>query len=125
VTSLYTRGVRGATTVEENTSIAILAATREMLAQIIEVNGFKVEDIASAFFTCTPDLTAAFPAAAARQLGWDNVALMDSQEMAVPDALPLCIRVLLHVNTVKEQREMVHVYLRGAQNLRASVPPIR
>ena len=122
---MYTRGVRGATTVEVNTAEAILAATREMLSQILDANGLKSDDVASAVFTCTPNLPAAFPAAAARQLGWENAALMDSQEMAVPDALPMCVRVLLHVNTPKQQREIVHIYLRGATNLRATVPPIR
>ena len=118
------RGVRGATTTEANTSAAILTATRELLEQIIQTNDFRVEDVASAFFTATPDLNAAFPATAARQIGWAHVALMDSAEMEVPGALPMCIRVLLHVNTEKGQDQVAHVYLRGAQHLRASVPPI-
>lgn len=119
------RGVRGATTVEANTSEAILEATRELLTQLMDTNGFQVEDVASAFFTVTPDLNAVFPATAARQLGWEHVALLDSHEMDVPGSLPMCVRVLLHVNTEKRQEEVVHVYLRGAQHLRATVPPIR
>ncbi|MBI2886357.1 MAG: chorismate mutase [Chloroflexi bacterium] len=118
------RGIRGATTVETDTEAAILAATRELLARLMEANGFRVEDVASAFFTATRDLTAAFPATAARQLGWEHVALLDSHEMEVPGALSMCIRVLLHVNTEKRQDQVIHVYLRGAQHLRATAPAI-
>ena len=119
------RGVRGATTVETNTEEAILGATRELLVALMDANDFRVEDVASAFFTTTRDLTAAFPAAAARQLGWEHVALLDSHEMDVPGALPLCIRILLHVNTEKRQDQMMHVYLKEAQKLRNSVPSVR
>lgn len=118
------RGLRGATTAEANTAEAILAATRELLIQLVSANGLEVDDIASAFFTATPDLTAGFPAGAARQLGWEHAALMDALEVAVPGDIPRCIRVLLHVNTGKRQREMKFVYLRGAQSLRATVPPV-
>ena len=104
---------------------AILAATRELLQKIVDANDFQLEDVASAFFTTTSDLTAAFPAAAARQLGWEYVALLDSHEIDVPGALPMCVRVLLHVNTAKRQDQMVNVYLHGAENLRATVPAVR
>lgn len=112
------RGIRGATTVEDNTAEAILTATRELLELIIEANGLKVEDVASAIFTTTPDLTAAFPARAARELGWQGVALLCSHEMGVPRALEKCIRVLIHWNTEKIAAEIQHVYLKGAQALR-------
>ena len=115
---MFCRGVRGATTVDANTAEAILEATRELLTRIVEVNGIAVEDVASAFFTVTGDLTAAFPAQAARQLGWRHVALLDAQEMAVPGGLPRCIRVLIHWNTSVPQAEVCHVYLRGAATLR-------
>ncbi|MBM2827240.1 MAG: Chorismate mutase [Dehalococcoidia bacterium] len=118
------RGVRGATTVEANTKEAILAGTREMVSAVMEANGFQPDDVASAFFTTTQDLNAEFPAVAARQLGWDNVPLMCGHEMNVPGSLPMCIRVLLHVNTDKSPEEIVHVYLKGAKDLRAFVPPI-
>ena len=121
---MLSRGVRGATTVEANTKEAILAATREMVAAIMEANGFHPYDVASAFFTTTQDLNAEFPAVAARQLGWNDVALMCGHEMNVPDSLPMCIRVLLHVNTDKSPEEIVHVYLNGAKDLRSYVPPI-
>lgn len=112
------RGVRGATTVEDDTQAAILGATRELLAAMVEANGIGTEDIASAIFTASSDLTAAFPAQAARQMGWQRVPLLDAQEVAVPGALPRCIRILIHWNTVKSQAEVRHVYLRGATILR-------
>jgi len=115
---MHCRGIRGATTVEENTAEAILAATRELLALIVEANDLKVEDVASAIFTTTPDLTAAFPAKAAREMGWRDVALLDAQEIPVPGSLARCIRVLIHWNTDKQQDEVVHVYIKGAQALR-------
>jgi chorismate mutase len=112
------RGIRGATTVASNTKEAIIEAAGELLATMIEANAFETDDIASAIFTTTPDLTAEFPAVAARQMGWVNVPLLCGHEMGVPGSLPLCLRILLHLNTEKTAREMVHVYLRGARALR-------
>jgi len=112
------RGIRGATTVDEDTADAILAATRELLVRMVEANGVQPDDVASIYFTTTPDLTSAFPAAAVRELGWYHVATMCGHEIGVPGGLPRCIRVLLHWNTDKSAREIVHVYLRGAAALR-------
>ncbi|MDT7943228.1 MAG: chorismate mutase [Dehalococcoidia bacterium] len=112
------RGIRGAITVAANTREAILEATRELLTAMVEANQIRVEDIASAIFTTTPDLTAEFPAVAAREMGWSHVALLCSHEMSVPGSLPMCLRVLLHVNTDRRPEEIVHVYLRGARVLR-------
>lgn len=112
------RGIRGATTVDANTREAILAATTELLSALIEANQLRAEDVASAFFTTTPDLDAEFPAVAARHLGWNQVALMCGHEIDVPGSLRRCLRVLLHVNTTRAQHEIEHVYLRGAQALR-------
>lgn len=112
------RGVRGATTVECNDADAILEATRELLLALIEANGLAPEDVASAIFSVTPDLTAAYPARAARDLGWSQVPLLDVQEAAVTGGLPRCVRVLVHWNTDKPASEIVHVYLRGARALR-------
>lgn len=112
------RGIRGATTVEANTAEAVLDATGELLAALAEANGLAAEDIASAVFTVTADLDAAFPAQAARQLGWHQVPLLDALEIPVPGSLPRCVRVLLHWNTSRSQAEMRHVYLRGAAGLR-------
>jgi len=112
------RAIRGATTVERDSAAAILGETRDLLTRIVEVNGVAVEDLASAFFTATPDLTAAFPAAAARDLGWQQVALLDAQEIPVPGSLPRCVRVLIHWNTDRPQAEIHHIYLRDAASLR-------
>lgn len=112
------RGIRGATTAAENTVDSILDVTRELLASLVEANGLDSSEVASAIFTVTPDLSAAFPARAARELGWQSVPLLDAQEIPVPGSLPLCIRVLLHWNTDKAQDEIRHVYLRGAAQLR-------
>jgi chorismate mutase len=119
------RGIRGATTVETDSAAAILSATRELLAHIAEANGLSVDDVASAFFTVTPDLTAAFPAQAARELGWQHAALLDAQEIPVPGGVPRCVRVLIHWNTEKSQAEIHHVYLRGATALRQDLAHIQ
>ena len=121
------RGVRGATTVDDNCSEAILEATRELLYVMIRANGILPEDVASVIFTTTDDLNATYPALAARQFGWYDVALMCGHEMAVPDGLKRCIRVLIHWNTALPAKEIFHVYLREARNLRPdhkSLPPI-
>ena len=116
------RGVRGATTVESNTSEAILEAARELLAEIIAENDIQRDDVASAWFTTTTDLDAEFPAVIARQhFGWTNVALMCAHEMDVPGSLRMCLRILLHVNTGRTQDEIHHVYLRGATALRPDI----
>ena len=94
---------------------------------MIRVNGIEPEDVASALFTTTPDIDAEFPALAARQLGWINVALLCGYELGVPGALPLCIRVLIHWNTKKTAKEIQHVYLREAARLRPDIdkfPPV-
>ena len=117
------RGVRGATFVTEDTPEAILAGTRELLEAISQANGIATEDIASAFFTSTVDLQSAFPARAARELGWTDVPLLGATEIHKPGAPPRCIRVLLHWNTSRRQSEIVHVYLRGSDMMRANDPP--
>jgi len=117
---MYCRGIRGATTVERNESEEILAATKELLQLMVERNNLRLEDIASAIFTVTDDLDAAFPAAAARAMGWMEVPLMDAREIPVPNSLGKCIRVMLHVNTMCSAAEIRHVYIRGAVNLRSS-----
>ena len=113
------RGVRGATTAEDNTKEAIFAATRELFRHIVEANQIEETQVAAAFFTTTSDLNAAFPATEVRKMGWENTALLCGHEMAVPDGLPRCIRVLILVNTDKGPHELVNVYLREAINLRS------
>jgi chorismate mutase len=112
------RGVRGATTVEANTRESILAATSELLRLMIEANRIEPDDVASAIFTTTLDLNAEYPALAARALGWHDVALLCMHEMNVPHGLKMCVRILLHWNTAAAARDVKHVYINGAVNLR-------
>ena len=111
-------GVRGATTVMEDTPSAIAAATRELLEHLLAENALLADEIVSAIFTVTPDLRAAFPAATARELGWLDVPLLCATEIGVPGALPRCIRVLLHVEPSSPRSDLRHVYLRDARTLR-------
>ncbi len=113
------RGIRGATVAEANTANAIHGATAELLEAIIESNSLDERDAASVMFTMTPDLNAAFPAAAARRLGWNSTALIGAVETDVPGSLNRCIRILILVNTDKEPAELVNVYLRGTETLRS------
>jgi chorismate mutase len=112
------RGIRGAITVDSNNGQDILAASRELLEEMVRANDVQPEDVASIFFSTTPDLNAEFPALAAREMGWTDAALLCTHEMAVPGSLPACLRILLLVNTEKRADEIVHVYLRGASVLR-------
>ena len=113
------RGIRGATTVAENETEIILQATRELLEAIVKENAdMKPEDIGSAIFTVTEDLSATFPAQAARQMGWSMVPMMCAREIPVPGSLPKAIRVLVHWNTETPQSQIKHVYLRDAVKLR-------
>ena len=107
-----------ATTADENTKVAVLEATTELLERLIEANDIDKDTVAAAFFTTTLDLNAEFPAVAARQLGWEYVALMCGHEMAVPNAVQMCVRIMLLVNTEMSAQEISNVYLRGAANLR-------
>jgi chorismate mutase len=115
---MWCRGIRGAITAQENTEEAIIAATKELLHNMIKVNEVEISDIACILFTTTPDLNAAFPAAAARELGWTQVPLLCGHEMNVPGSLSGCLRVLVLFNTDKKNEVIVHVYLGGAETLR-------
>lgn len=110
-------GIRGAVTAEANTPEAIASATRQLLESIVRANGLALAEIVAAWFTATPDLTAAFPASVAREMGWTHVPMLCAQEIPVPDALPRCIRVLLLVRPQRPFRP-VPVYLGEAQQLR-------
>ena len=112
------RGVRGATTVTSNTREAILEETRKLLALMIRFNDIASADVASAMFTMTRDLNAEFPALAARQLGWLDVPLLCTNEIAVEGGLEKCIRILIHWNTNRTQTEITHVYVNEATRLR-------
>ena len=112
------RAVRGAITVDADDPATIVAATERLLAEVIESNDVAPEDWVSIVFTSTPDLTAEFPAAAARRLGLDGVPLLCATEIDVPGALPRCIRVLAHLYSGRARDELVHPYLGGAEVLR-------
>ena len=112
------RGVRGAISVEANTAEAIVDGARALLEAIIAANGIQADDVCSLLLTVTPDLTAEYPAIAARQIGWDAVAVTCAQEMAVPHGLPRCVRALVHWNTDRAAEDIHHVYLRDAAQLR-------
>src|SRR5438874_5395374 len=112
------RGIRGATTVTEDSPADIAAATVEMLDAITRMNEVRTGDIAAATFSTTLDLCSACPAAGAREMGWTLVPMLCHHEIAVPGSLPYCIRVLVLWNTDKRQDEIRHVYLREAVKLR-------
>ena len=112
------RGIRGATTASQNTPDAIMEATQELLRALVAANNVQPEDIASAIFTVTPDLNAAFAPRAAREMGWNNVPLLSAVEVEAPTGLPLCVRVLIHWNTDRPPYDIRHIYLRAAVKLR-------
>ncbi len=113
------RGVRGATTVVENSVAAIEEAVLELMVAIEAHNKIDPKEIVSATFSVTPDIDVIFPAKVARSRpNWEYVPLLDVQQMHVKDGLQRCIRVLLHINTPLDQESIQHVYLNGAKNLR-------
>jgi chorismate mutase len=117
---MMTRGVRGATVVDENSPDAIRTAIRELVAEIVERNGIDPDDLGAAMFTTTPDLDASFPAEAIRHMGWEYVPMLGAVEMAKPGAPLRCLRVLLLWNTTLGPRDIRHVYLRGTEVLRTA-----
>jgi chorismate mutase len=116
--AMMVRGVRGAVTVAADEPDVIHAATHELLLEIVARNEIVIEDIASVLFTLTPDIRAAFPALAARDMGWTHVPMLHAVEVDVPGAIARCIRVLMHVNTTRAMGEVEHVYLGEAAKLR-------
>ena len=114
-------GIRGAITVPANDEKSIIAATGELLEEMVRANEIKIEDIAAIFFTTTQDLNAEFPAAATRELGWtQQLALLCGHEMNVPDSLPRCVRILMLVNTERKAESIAHIYLGEAKKLLAN-----
>ncbi len=112
------RGIRGAITVHADDPEAIFAVTQRLLIAMIDENEVDIDDIASVLFSVTPDLRAAFPAIGARAMGWVHVPMLHFTEIDVAGSLPRVIRVLMHVNTARTQRQVEHVYLDGARVLR-------
>jgi len=112
------RALRGAITVDVNEEPRILEATRTLLREMVLLNSLDESQLVSVIFTATPDLSAAFPARAARELGWIDVPLLCMTEMAVPGSLPRCIRVLIHAELPVAAGRGRHVYLGAAAELR-------
>ena len=123
------RGIRGATTASANSADAITDATDELLRSLIDANALDVAEVCFVYFTTTRDLNVEFPALAARRLGWVDVPLLCGNEMDItvpnPRGVPMCIRILLLYNTDRPQSEMRHVYLRGAQAIKADLDSMR
>lgn len=115
------RALRGATTAEADTPGAIRAATAELLGALLERNDATPKHLISIVFTATDDLRSEFPATAARDIGISDTPLLCAAEIAVPESVPRCIRVLMHLYTTKAGEEMRHVYLRDARRLRADL----
>ena len=112
------RAVRGATTLEVDEAEHLIERVSEMLTEMIERNSLSNDDIISVLFTATPDVHSTFPAVAGRRLGLGDVPLICAQELDIDGAMPLCIRVMMHVETDTRRSEIEHVFLRGAQVLR-------
>jgi chorismate mutase len=119
---MATRAVRGAIQVEADERDQILAATTELLTEVLVRNALTPEDLISVVFTATPDLVSEFPAYAARQMGITDVPLLCASEISVPGAMPRVLRLLAHVDTERPRAELRHVYLRGAAQLRTDLP---
>ncbi|TDC65662.1 chorismate mutase [Actinomadura sp. GC306] len=115
------RAVRGATQVDADDRDQILEATTELVSAVMARNELSTDDVISVVFTTTPDLTAEFPALAARKLGFHEVPLLCASEIAVPGALPRVIRLMAHIETSRPRSDVQHVYLRGATALRLDI----
>ena len=115
------RAIRGAIQVEADDRDAILEGTAELVAAVMSRNDLTTDDVISVLFTVTPDLTAEFPALAARKTGFHAVPLMCATEISVPGAMPRVVRLMAHVDTDRPRSEIQHVYLRGAGALRLDI----
>lgn len=116
------RALRGATTTSADDADEIVAATVELLGEMLTRNGVEHDDLVSMIFTTTPDLHAEFPALGARKAGISDIPLLCSQEIDVPGAIERCIRVLMHLYTDRDYSALRHVYLGDARQLRTDLP---
>jgi len=121
ISAMSIRAIRGATQVEENSALAIAAGTKELLAEILRANELEVSQVISVLLTATPDLNAAFPAAAAREVGFESTPLLCAVEIDVPGALSKVIRAMVTVETERSMAEISHIYLAGAKALRRDI----
>ncbi len=115
------RAIRGAIQVAANDRESILDGTIELVTEVITRNDLTTDDVISVIFTATPDITAEFPALAARKIGFHDVPLLCTTEIGVPGALPRVVRLLMHIDTGRPRSEIQHVYLRGATMLRLDI----
>lgn len=115
------RAIRGAVQVDADDRESLLEATIELVTEVMTRNDLIPDDVISVFFTSTPDLTAEFPAVAARKVGMGEVPLLCASEIDVPGALPRVVRLMAHVETDRLRSELRHVYLRGAAALRRDI----
>jgi chorismate mutase len=115
------RAIRGAIQVEADERAAILDGTTELVTEVMTRNRLVPDDVISVVFTTTPDLTAEFPALAARKIGFHAVPLLCASEIAVPGAMPRVVRLMMHVETDRPRSALEHVYLRGAVALRLDI----
>ncbi|HVA53880.1 MAG TPA: chorismate mutase [Acidimicrobiales bacterium] len=122
MSSAVVRGLRGASSCVSNSAEEISDVTQELLLAMMERNGLRHDDVISVLFTTTPDLTASFPATAARGIGFGDVPLLCASEIDVPGAMPLTVRVLLHAYTERARSDLRHVYLRNTSSLRDDLP---
>jgi chorismate mutase len=116
------RALRGATTVDEDTREQVFERVTNLLEEMFQANGIDHDDLVSVIFTATDDIHSVFPALAARKFGLGDIPLLCARELDIEDATPLCIRVLMHLETDRDKRELHHVYLEGARNLRDDLP---
>ncbi len=121
ISAMSVRAIRGATQVEENSATAIAAGTKELLAEILRANELEVTQVISVLLTATPDLNAAFPAAAAREVGFESTPLLCAVEIDVPGALSRVVRAMVTVETDRTMAEISHIYLGGAKALRRDI----
>lgn len=116
------RALRGATTIDSDTTDQIRTRTIDLLEQMLVRNGVNHDDIISVLFTATDDIHSMFPASAARDIGFGDIPLICARELDIEGATPLCIRVLMHLNTTVSRSDLRHVYLEGASGLRDDLP---
>jgi chorismate mutase len=116
------RALRGATTVDADTPEQLHERVQTLLQRMLDRNGVDKDDLISLLFTATDDIHSMFPASAARAIGFGDVPLICARELDIVGGTPLCVRVMMHVNTTKARSELHHVYLEGAKGLRDDLP---
>ncbi len=119
---MHLLALRGAITLEADTRAEVEEKTQRLVKEMLARNGAAHDDLVSLIFTATDDVTAEFPAAAARALGLGDVPLLCARELGIVGGMPLCVRVLMHFHTDLSRSDLHHVYLEGARGLRDDLP---